>query len=72
MEIVTLGVASCSPEDLHSRAEGVPRVGFTRGTFVSHRHGRTAQRIETGNNETKSHTCKPDVLATQFISSLGV
>src|SRR6266853_2051234 len=53
------------------RNEGAPRVGFTRGRFVSHRHDRSGLQIKTMNNEIKSPTRKPDVWATQFISSLG-
>ena len=53
------------------RNEGAPRVGFTRGRFVSHRYDRSGLQIKTMNNEIKSPTRKPDVWATQFISSLG-
>src|SRR6266853_2437481 len=53
------------------RNEGAPRVGFTRGRFVSHRHDRSGPQIKTMNNDIKSPTRKPDVWATQFISSLG-
>jgi hypothetical protein len=72
MKIVTVGVASSSPEDFRTGAGGAPHVGFTRGRLVSHRHDRSGQRIKTGNNETKRPASKPDVPATQFMSSLGV
>jgi len=54
------------------RNEGAPRVGLTRGRFVSYRHNRSGQRMKTGNNEIKSPTRKPGVWATQFVPPLSV
>src|SRR5437879_5388628 len=54
------------------RNEGCPTRRVYAWGFVSYRHNRSRQRIKTANNQIKSPTRKPDVWATQFISSFGV
>src|SRR6266404_483752 len=51
---------------------GCPTRRVDAWGFVSYRHNRSSQRIKTANNKIKSPTRKPDVWATQFISSFGV